>query len=438
MTKKILSMMLALMMVMSIPVSGLAMVESRNPLIDPKPLTEYAETEDEFVHVLLLGNEMGFGSYWGSAGASKKKVGLMAFHTDVVMVVSFNLTKNRVDFVSIPRDSMTYVPGVQGIYKLNAAFNCAETPEDGIQNCLAAASQMLGGIKIDKYMMVDMGAMVELGQALGGVEFVLDMTYQGAFRYFWKGLQEMDGYAIMDYVRARQNATIDDNDLGRTRRGRSMMIAILKKLQKEQGLVQDLFDVINTTEHTIMTNITQEEVNSLLPFISEIKEENIGSHVMDGRYRFALVDWNMHFVDQNHRLQVLKDVYGLNAEKRLHESLNYANWLVEEGFTAVRLIKRARTLIEYAQAKDNLTENQQKMLDELIAAHDLAVETFDQAADTLDSNDNSKMVKARRALRDLGKEAEKILGYPEEIAWSSNTLWYVDPIINEYWDLNWR
>lgn len=436
MTKKLFSALLALILVLSLPISGFAMMESRNPLIDPQPITEYVETEDEFAHVLLLGNEMGFSGYRGSDWHNKPT--LMEYHTDVFMVVSFNLTKKRADFISVPRDTATYVPGVQGIYKLNAAFNCAETPEEGIQHCLDAASQMLGGIKIEKYMMVDMGAMVELGQAIGGVDFLMDMTYKGSFGYYWKGMQHLTGEGIMDYVRARTNATIDDHDLGRTRRGRSMMIAIMKKLQKEQELIQNIFDVINTTEHTIMTNITQDEVNSLLPTISEIKEEDIYSHVMDGMYRYSFVDWNFHFVDQDHRLQVLKEVYGLDAEKRLHEGYEYSKWLVEEGFVTVRLIKRARGLIEYGLSQENLTEAQQKQLDALVAAHDLAVETFDNAADTQKSSDISKMVKARRALRDVGIETEDALKYPTEIPWSSHPLWYRDPIINEYSELNWR
>lgn len=408
---------------------------SANPLVDLQPITGYTETEDEFIHVLILGVDLGFNGYWGSGG--KKK--LMDCHTDGFMVISFNLTQNRVDFVSVPRDTLTYVPGVQGIYKLNAAFNCAETPEEGIQHCLDAASRMLGGIEINHYMLVDMGAMIELGKALGGVEFNMDMTYKGMNGVTYrKGQQHLDGNGIMEYVRARRNASIDANDLGRTRRQRDMMIAIFKKLQKNTDLIPGLFDVVHNEELNIFTNITEEDVNSLLPFVTSVEENKIGSHVMTGKYRLALVDWNFTITDQEHRLGVLKEVYKMDAEEIPYVSLAYTEWLVDTGFNTVRQIKRARILMDYAKEMESLTEKQQKILDELIALHDETVAAFDKAAGTLETKDTSAMEKIRRKLRTTGEEAQQILEYPHRLSWVSNPLWYTDAMINEYPDVNWH
>ena len=433
---RILSFALALMLLMgAMTVPALADAVSVNPLLDPQPITGYTETEDEFIHVLIMGVDLGFAGYWGSGG----KKDLMECHTDGFMVISFNLTKNRVDFVSIPRDTLTYVPGVQGIYKLNAAFNCAETPEEGIQHCLDAASRMLGGIEIKHYMLVDMGAMIELGKALGGVDFNLDMNYTGMNGVkYRKGQQHLDGNGIMEYVRARRNATVDANDLGRTRRQRDMMISVFKKVQKNTDLIPGLFDVVHDEKLNIFTNITEEDVNSLLPFVTAIEEDQIGSHVMTGNYRFALVDWNFTFTDQAHRLGVLKEVYQLDAEEIPFVSLAYTKWLVDSGFTTVRTIKRARLVMEYGKSLENLSEKQQKILDELIAAHDATVAAFDQAASTLETKDNDAMVKVRRELRNIGPEAAEVLGYPENIAWGSSPLWYVDPMMNEYPDVDWH
>lgn len=408
---------------------------SANPLVDLQPITGYTETEDEFIHVLILGVDLGFNGYWGSGG--KKK--LMDCHTDGFMVISFNLTQNRVDFVSVPRDTLTYVPGVQGIYKLNAAFNCAETPEEGIQHCLDAASRMLGGIEINHYMLVDMSAMIELGKALGGVEFNMDMTYKGMNGVTYrKGQQQLDGNGIMEYVRARRNASIDANDLGRTRRQRDMMIAIFKKLQKNTDLIPGLFDVVHNEELNIFTNITEEDVNSLLPFVTSVEEDKIGSHVMTGKYRLALVDWNFTITDQEHRLGVLKEVYKMDAEEIPYVSLAYTEWLVDTGFNTVRQIKRARILMDYAKEMESLTEKQQKILDELIALHDETVAAFDKAAGTLETKDTSAMEKIRRKLRTTGEEAQQILEYPHRLSWVSNPLWYTDAMINEYPDVNWH
>ncbi len=47
------------------------------------------------------------------------------FHSDVMIVLAINFKENKVDMISLPRD--TYVnamPGVKGVYKLNASINC--------------------------------------------------------------------------------------------------------------------------------------------------------------------------------------------------------------------------------------------------------------------------------------------------------------------------
>ena len=75
-------------------------------------ISGYTQTEDEFVNILLLGIDYG-GKAWHTSGGKEK---LEECHTDGVIVVSLNLTKDTISLISIPRDSLTYVPGGKGIY----------------------------------------------------------------------------------------------------------------------------------------------------------------------------------------------------------------------------------------------------------------------------------------------------------------------------------
>lgn len=202
-----------------------ALSVSNNPLVDPKGPVPFVETEDEFFNILIMGVDHGFKGYWGSGGKRKFE----NCHSDQNIVVSINLTKKQLNLISVPRDFITYIPGKQGIYKLNATFSCADTVEEGIQNVSNAVSWYLGGIQIDCYCVVNMETMVALGDAMGGIDFNVDMNYTGCSGTKYKnGMQHLDGLGIMEYVRARKNATVDGTDIGRTRRGRSMMIAIFK------------------------------------------------------------------------------------------------------------------------------------------------------------------------------------------------------------------
>ena len=80
------------------------------------------EITDNIVNVLLLGVDADYKPY--AAGGGDR-------HTDAIMVVAINMTKNKVDLISIPRDTFTYVPGVKGMYKMNGAINTGGGVEKG-------------------------------------------------------------------------------------------------------------------------------------------------------------------------------------------------------------------------------------------------------------------------------------------------------------------
>ena len=434
---RVLGAWMMMMVLLGTAFPGQALEQSRNPLVDPKPLGAYTETEDEFFNILLLGIDLGYPGYLGSFGTSKKQ--LHQCHTDSVMVVSINKTKNKVNLISVPRDSLTYVPGVQGIYKLNGAFNAAATVEEGLMNTCNAVSWFLGGVRIDRYCAVDMKTMVALGDAMGGVDFEMDMSYKGSSgKYYRKGPIHLDGLGITDYLRARQNATVDYNDIGRTRRNRAMIKALYEKLLNHPELILPLMQVIESDEYTFLTNATKEEfLQVLLPLFQGMKTDEIGAYVLDGGYRSALVDFNFTFNKQDVRKDVIRQAFGLEAEELPYVSVEYTRWLVDTGFITVRYIHVARQLIDYCQKVENPTQRQQEMLAEFIAMHDACVRAFDQAADTMSSADNRNMSTVRRELRALGDKLGNAFSYPKAISWYTSTLWYKDPLINA-WQIDWR
>lgn len=449
--KKLTAFALALALMLTMAPAALADAVSHNPLVDPWTVN-YVDTEDEFIHVLLLGNDHGYAGYWGSG--DKKE--LMDCHCDVYMVVSFNLTKGRVEFFSIPRDTFTYVPGVYGIYKLNAAFNCAETVEEGIQHCMDSASYLLGGIKIDKYFMLDMGALTAIGNLLGGVEFNMDMDYSSGDTHYSMGLLTLTGLGIMDYVRARRNATQPGkvNDIGRTERGRNMMITLFKFMQGRTDLIAPIYDLINGHTQNIYTNVTQEEVESLLDFIQGVGDDDIGSYVMSddtSLYAYGMGKWLFTFTDQQHRKEAIKAAYGLDVEEIPYSSQAYGLWLehgsddelykhdVTEGFTQARSIRMARLVMNYARQLPSLTADQQAALDATVAAHDAAVAAFDAAADS----ENPKQAANNSApycttLQGAADALATAVGYPEKLIWNTTRGWWQDPYVQQYPNIDWE
>ncbi len=136
--------------------------EFHNPLICPRPMSSYVALNKNIKNFLLMG--MDKTDYSISNGS--------IYHTDAILVVDVNFDEHKIDLISLPRDTLTYVPGIKGNYKLNATNNCGGgKTEEGFQKACEAASWLLGGVRIDYYCAVDMRAMIAIGDAIGGVDF---------------------------------------------------------------------------------------------------------------------------------------------------------------------------------------------------------------------------------------------------------------------------
>ncbi len=407
---------------------------SNHPLIDPRPVP-VVEPEDDFFNILLLGIDYGMEDYWGSG----KKKTLENCHTDAVLVVSVNRTDGTVSLVSLPRDTITYVPNVHGVYKLNAAVNCGTEVEEGIGHTKDAAAWLLGGIQIDRYCAVDMGSMIALGDAIGGVDFDMDMAYQGhSGRHYKKGMQHLDGQGIMDYVRARTNATVDHNDIGRTRRQRAMMKAVFEKIKQENvKLVPKLTQLLQSDDLNIFTDLTLLDITSLLPLALTLDADAIGSYVLTGPYKLTLTGWNFTFTDQDNRIAVLKEVYGIDAEPLDFVSYDHAEFLTDEGLAVVRYVALTRQLIETCEQAGAMTPEQEESLQSLVDAHDAMLVSFEQAATTLTKEDINAMISVRTALRNQGDKTARAFGV-DKPNWAKSARFCDDPLVNEYCKIRWR
>ena len=404
-------------------------IPSKNPLLHPLESVPEVQTEHEYFNLLLLGIDFGDRGYRGSGG---KNV-FSDCHTDAVLVASLDKTEQRLRLISLPRDTLTYVPGVMGIYKLNAAINCADTTDEGLQRIQNAASWLLGGVKIDRYCAVDMNAMIEIGDLIGGVDLDVEMNYTGhSGTKYRKGLQHLDGTGITDYFRARTNATTNANDIGRTGRQRQLMTAIFQKLRSEPALLTKLLSYAQSTEQNVLTNFNLLDSASFLPLLLSGSADDVGSYVLTGPYR-SVLQWNFTLTDQDNRIEVLKETFGIDAEPLPYVSREYTKWLEQSGFQASKAIRVGWLILKYAQSvSDSGTAEQQEALQTLEAALNAACAAFDQAADTMDAQDTSAMKTARKALIQAGDQAAEQFAYPEKYRWNASPYWYTDTMINQY------
>ena len=324
--------------------------EEPTPTIDPyEALAANADFGllDNIVNIMLIGVD--------HAVERDDWSGKSAFHSDVMLVLSVNTDTNEVSMISLPRDTYAKIPGVDGIYKLNASIDCGggwPTPE-GFQKVCEAASWMLGDIPVQYYYAVDMNAVKGLVEAIGGVDFDLDIDFKMMGRYYKAGPQHMNGQAVLDYLRVRKPKDIlsggASGDLNRVDRQKRMLVAIFEKL-KDTNLIATIPDLLEAFDGNLYTNTTLAQTAGLAAYAyKNISPEDISMYSMGGRYYYGLFGWNFVVTDQKARVELIKKVYGVDVPEYKDYAASAATRLWEN-MQAKDIQKKAKPVLNQVKA----------------------------------------------------------------------------------------
>jgi LCP family protein required for cell wall assembly len=178
-------------------------------------------------HVLLLGTD-------SAAIASRR--GLR--HSDSIMLVRTDPGRNRIAYLSIPRDLRVQVPG-HGFDKINVAFQMGGPP-------LAIRTIRGLGLPVNHVVIIDMTRFKSLIDAVGGVDVNVPRPILSKFDcplktnaqcanwrgwHFHKGVQHMDGRRARIYSRVRKNLLNPaDSDVSRGARQQQVLQALTSKM----------------------------------------------------------------------------------------------------------------------------------------------------------------------------------------------------------------
>ena len=409
---------------------------------------------DNIVNVMLMGIDA-FENGGTTSGTQP--------HTDVMMVVAVNFDKDTVDLITLPRDTFTTAPGYHGFYKLNGVFNAGGGMDDlagGFALTCKAAELWLGGITIPYYYAVDFQAVVDIVNAIGGIDYQVDQTFQanapennsmkkGKTYYKSDELQHLDGDAVLGYLRIRHGA--DGLDSSRTARQRRMMVAIFTKLKTEGNLSQ-IPSLINAAASGVYTNTTLEQTTALANYaVSKIGPENIRTRSMYGDI------WYQHyfkycFVDQQNRIDLIKEVYGIDAEPVGVNTPAFENWLYDIGFMAMKYVRQPekvfKVIEEQKAAGKQFTEEQIAAYAACYQAYTALDEGFAQCSKRVqqayvDSTLTEAQTKAlekevkaqlkalNQAVRDTTMALTKACDVHTRLEWQVGERWFVDGDINE-------
>ena len=200
--------------------------------------------------------------------------------SDSMLVLRFDPIKDKVSVLSIPRDTRVYLEG-HGVRKINHANEYG-----GPALTASVASELLGGIKIDRYVRVNVQGVEKLIDALGGVTVNVpkDMKYNDFSQHLYidlkKGIQHLDGDKAMQFLRYRYD---DYGDISRVQRQQMLMRSAVEQTLKPATVIK-VPKILSVIQSHLDTNLTVRELMALSNFASQTDRSNVKMMMLPGDF----------------------------------------------------------------------------------------------------------------------------------------------------------
>ncbi len=206
-------------------------------LVDPDSKFFQAFKEKKRVNFLFLGINTGL--------------------TDTIMLASFDMEAKHVDLISIPRDTYYERRGYNSDAerKINAAYR------GDVVNTANAVSDVLMGIPIHYYAIIDYDGIIKIVDSMGGVtvNVPFHMRYRDPkdtpplYIDIPEGEQTLTGEQAMQFIRFRKGSPgypgYPEGDIGRVKTQQEFMKAAFKQalsLKNLPGVVSTVFDNVQS------------------------------------------------------------------------------------------------------------------------------------------------------------------------------------------------
>ncbi|PNM98294.1 hypothetical protein AL529_004650 [Staphylococcus capitis] len=207
--------------------------------------------EKQPISILFLGID-------DNEGREKNGQSIEHSRSDAMILSTFNQKKHQIRMLSIPRDTISYIPKV-GYYDKITHAHAYGGPIAAMDSVEATMN-----VPVDYYVRINMKAFVEAVDELGGIYY--DVPYNlnepnsddtGRIK-IKKGYQKLNGDQALAVARTRQH----DSDL---KRGQRQMDLIKILFQKAQSLdsIDKLDNVVEIVGKNAKHNLTKKEIQSL-------------------------------------------------------------------------------------------------------------------------------------------------------------------------------
>ena len=235
-----------------------------------------------------------------------------SFNGDSLILITFNPKTLNTTMLSIPRDTYTSISCFAG-QKKNKITHAAWYGED----CMMKTIEKMFDIDIDYYVKINFKGVVNIVDALGGVDVDVPFSFceQNSNRqfgssmiYIKKGLQTLNGEQALALSRNRHGHAecgpeynnYQSNDFVRGQNQQLVIQGMLNKI-KSVNSIDTFYDMLNSISQSMETNMSTENILSFYNIAKDILIKNTSSNTdlssLIGFQRLYLSGYDQTIVD---------------------------------------------------------------------------------------------------------------------------------------------
>ncbi|RFB11048.1 LytR family transcriptional regulator [Bacillus sp. HNG] len=200
-----------------------------------------------------------------------------ATRTDALILATLNEKDKSVKMVSIPRDSLVYIPDKKKEDKINHAHYY------GDEGTIKTVEELFD-IPVDYFVKMNFEAFIDVVEALDGIEVDVPVSFseqdskdRADAIHLEKGFQHLNGEQALALARTRKI----DSDIERGKRQQLVVKAIIDKAISV-GSITKYGSVIDALGNNIATNLSFGEMLSLYDYAASGQQLQIESLVLEG------------------------------------------------------------------------------------------------------------------------------------------------------------
>ena len=273
---------------------------------------------------------------------------------------------------------------------------------------------------MDKYLLIDTDAIIEVVDAIGGVTFdvPIDMDYddpaQDLHIHLKAGEQLIDGEKAEQLLRFRHNndgtsypSEYGDNDIGRMRTQREFIQVTAKQLLRVENVTKVL-NLMDIVFKNVKTNLDMETLKYYIPYIFKFNTSNIVSDTLPGTPEKCNGIW-IYTANKTQTKQVIEDLFTDKiVEEEKNEESTSTNTIEGENTTKEITIE----LLNGTGDKEILTEVKEKLKEKGYVV---------SKSGTTSSTDKTTIINRTSQSNQKSKDIKQLLGVGTITSGSDNT-----------------